>query len=280
MRRRWPWILRYGSAWRASPRGCPSDRHGRHDSVATARPSSPRRARAVMSLLWCVSARECPRSDAVPRPGRAIGRDLSGHSGSPAEPDWPKCPSMRSKGPGIRLALVVERRRRATQEGGAMPNATIDTDRIRIGPRFAVTLHRTLRIPDDDRVYPLPPGLGTFPVRRVADYRDRVPPEWPSGGAFIAMYQREALWIGFHGASWKPNAVMVAVGRINALTGERDGPELRRSPELPRDAAPAVARRHQDQSRLRPAIRGHAARPGLHGRGRAVRGGAPRGDPS
>ena len=187
-----------------------------------------------MSLLWCVSARECPRSDAVPRPGRAIGRDLSGHSGSPAEPDWPKCPSMRSKGPGIRLALVVERRRRATQEGGAMPNATIDTDRIRIGPRFAVTLHRTLRIPDDGGAYPL--AARPRHVSRCGACRRLSPieslPSWPSGGAFIAMYQREAH---VDRVSRRVVEAECRDGRgraaVNALTGERDGPELSHDPQ-------------------------------------------------
>lgn len=113
-----------------------------------------------------------------------------------------------------------------------MLDVLVDTGSIRIGPRFAVTFHRTLRIPDDGRVYPLPPGLGTFPIRRVADHRDRVPRQWrESGGAFIPMYQREALWLGFHGAAWKPNAVKVGVGRVNALTGAPDSPALTGQPQ-------------------------------------------------
>ena len=113
-----------------------------------------------------------------------------------------------------------------------MLDVIIEASRIRIGPRFAVTLHRTLRIPDDGRAYPLPPGLGTFPIRRVSDYADGVPAPWrPIGGAFIPMYQREALWLGFHGAPWKPNAVKVAIGRVNALTGEPDGPKLTGEPQ-------------------------------------------------
>jgi hypothetical protein len=35
------------------------------------------------------------------------------------------------------------------------------------------------------------------------------------------MYQREALWINFEGADWRPNAVTVGIGRINAITGRR-----------------------------------------------------------
>lgn len=102
-----------------------------------------------------------------------------------------------------------------------MLKVTIDKEIISIGKRFNISFQRTLRIPDDDRVYPLPPGLGRFPVLKVEDYFDRVPTKWrQQGGAFIPMYQREALWLGFHAAFWKPNAVKVAVGEINAISGD------------------------------------------------------------
>jgi hypothetical protein len=84
-----------------------------------------------------------------------------------------------------------------------------------------------LRIPDDGRIYPLPPGLGRFPILRVADYRERIPERWrEDGGFFIPMYQREAMWISFHARHWKPNAVKVGVGRINAVSGEEWDEEL------------------------------------------------------
>lgn len=35
---------------------------------------------------------------------------------------------------------------------------------IQIGPNFKVEFQRTLRIPDDGNEYPLPPGLGSFPI--------------------------------------------------------------------------------------------------------------------
>jgi hypothetical protein len=93
-------------------------------------------------------------------------------------------------------------------------------DRVQIGDRFAVTFQRTLRIPDDGRTYPLPPGLGAFPVHRVEEYYDRVPEAWrEQGGVFLPVYQREALWLGFDGAPWKPNAVKVGAGRVNAVSG-------------------------------------------------------------
>ena len=96
----------------------------------------------------------------------------------------------------------------------------LEQGRVRVGERFSVSFQRTLRIPDDGRRYPLPPGLGLFPVRRVADYEDRVPAAWRTrGGFFIPMYQREALWLGFDGAEWKPNAVKVGTGGIDAISG-------------------------------------------------------------
>jgi len=93
-------------------------------------------------------------------------------------------------------------------------------DRVEIGPRCAITFQRTLRIPDDGGTYPLPPGLGAFPVRRVLDYADRVPASWREhGGVFVPMYQREALWLSFGGQHWHPCALKVAVGKMNAVTG-------------------------------------------------------------
>src|SRR5215475_12642012 len=101
-----------------------------------------------------------------------------------------------------------------------MLSVRIEKDRLCIGERFSVTFQRTLRIPDDGRDYPLPPGLGAFPIHRVEDYHDRVPAAWrDQGGVFLPIYQREALWLGFDGAPWKPNAVKVGVGRINTVSG-------------------------------------------------------------
>jgi hypothetical protein len=98
--------------------------------------------------------------------------------------------------------------------------ATLEGDRLRLGARLSISFQRTLRIPDDGQTYPLPPGLGAFPVRRVADFANRVPEAWrEDDGFFIPMYQREALWLGFAAAAWKPNAVKVGVGMVNAVSG-------------------------------------------------------------
>ncbi|MGI9077011.1 MAG: hypothetical protein ACR2G6_06720 [Gemmatimonadaceae bacterium] len=112
-----------------------------------------------------------------------------------------------------------------------MLDVTIAEHEIKIGPRFSVTFQRTLRIPDDGGVYPLPPGLGVFPILKVADYADRVPAHWNRDSALIPMYQREALWLGFDGDGWKPNAVQIAIGGVNALSGETFEETLRSDPQ-------------------------------------------------
>lgn len=96
---------------------------------------------------------------------------------------------------------------------------TVEDDAIHIGG-VTVSFQRTLRVPDDGRVWNLPPGFGRFPIRRVEDYAARVPASWRRrGGVMIPMYQREALWIDFR-ASSETAAVKVAAGMVNALTGD------------------------------------------------------------
>ncbi len=113
-----------------------------------------------------------------------------------------------------------------------MLGITIDDQFIRMGERFALSLHRTLRIPDDGHTYPLPPGLGRFHLFKVSSFKERVPSQWlEQGGAFFPMYQREAMWIGFHAAEWKPNAVKIAVGGINVLSGKAFSESLNADPQ-------------------------------------------------
>ena len=86
--------------------------------------------------------------------------------------------------------------------------------------RLGVTLHRTLRIPDDGRDYPLPPSLGPFPLRHVDDFGERVPEAWRRhGGVLLPMYQAEAMWLSFEAPARYPIAVQVATGKVDALTG-------------------------------------------------------------
>lgn len=94
-------------------------------------------------------------------------------------------------------------------------------DEILIGRFTRISFNRTLRIPEDGKDYPLPAGLGRFPIHRVEDYADKVPSEWlKEGGFFIPLYQKEALFIEFHGVEWHPTIAKVNVGKINAITGK------------------------------------------------------------
>jgi hypothetical protein len=96
-------------------------------------------------------------------------------------------------------------------------------------PGVTITFHRTLRIPDDGRAYPLPPSLGAFPLRLVRDYASRVPDGWAArGGVFLPMYQREAMWLAFDGA---PHALKIGVGKVCAISGERWSEGLRGHPQ-------------------------------------------------
>src|SRR5690349_4098549 len=108
----------------------------------------------------------------------------------------------------------------------------IHSDRLIFPEGFSIEFQRTLRVPADDRVWPLPPGVGRLPLFRVEEFSTQVPTAWNErGGVFLPLYQREALWIGFHGRWWHPNAVQVGVGGINALSAESWGRGLNDAPQ-------------------------------------------------
>jgi len=100
-----------------------------------------------------------------------------------------------------------------------------------------IDFQRTLRIPDDDKTYPLPPGLGRFPLRHVDDFADKVPPAWMEhGGVMLPMHQSEAMWLMFD-AGYVPRrgpypvAVKIATGKIDAVTGNDWSDGLHRDPQ-------------------------------------------------
>lgn len=106
------------------------------------------------------------------------------------------------------------------------------------GATLTISFMRTLRVPDDGKSYPLPPGLGRFYLEHVDDYAQAVPKSWiEHGGVMLPLYQSEAMWIDFsssyigdHEASY-PFAVKVAAGKINAVTGESWTNGLSRGPQ-------------------------------------------------
>ena len=96
--------------------------------------------------------------------------------------------------------------------------------------RLGIDFKRTLRIPDDDKTYPLPPGLGKFPLQHVDDHADRAPKNWlERGGVMLPMYQADAMWIHF--SSGYPMAVKIATGKINAISGQFWKDKLNRNPQ-------------------------------------------------
>jgi hypothetical protein len=103
--------------------------------------------------------------------------------------------------------------------------------------KLNLNFQRTLRIPDDGRNYPLPPGLGRFPLRHVDDFAS-VPASWRErGGVMFPMFQSEAMWISFtsdydpeRGVDY-PFAIKVATGKINAVSGQAWANGLNRRPQ-------------------------------------------------
>jgi len=93
--------------------------------------------------------------------------------------------------------------------------------------RFSIEFQRTLRIPDDGTDYPLPPGLGRFPLKHVDDFAETLSSAWRShGGVMLPMYRSEAMWLNFNSSyisereTEYPFAVKVATGKICAVSGE------------------------------------------------------------
>ncbi|MYV39229.1 hypothetical protein GT030_10165, partial [Streptomyces sp. SID1328] len=106
----------------------------------------------------------------------------------------------------------------------------IDGNTLRLGEGVVVRFVRTLRLPERG-THPLPPGLGEFPLRRVADYADRVPEAWRArGGVLLPMYLREAMWLGFAGTT-EPAALQVGVGKVCAVSGKPWRGALARDPQ-------------------------------------------------
>ena len=103
--------------------------------------------------------------------------------------------------------------------------------------QLTLTFQRTLRIPDDDDTYALPPGLGTFPLKHVDDFRSKIPPSWNEhGGVMMPMFQAEAMWIDFSSKDIDNRGeycfiVKIATGKVNALTGEDWQNNVNRAPQ-------------------------------------------------
>jgi hypothetical protein len=119
-------------------------------------------------------------------------------------------------------------------------NDTLHYSFPKVHPEATLTIQfqRTLRIPDDGKDYPLPPGLGRFPLRHVDDFAKRVPEIWiERAGVILPMYQSEALWMSFDANYIEnretnyPFAIKIGTGKINAITGSLWFDGLQKNPQ-------------------------------------------------
>lgn len=97
-------------------------------------------------------------------------------------------------------------------------------DALQFGDIVRISFHRTLRVPETDRDYPLPPTFGRFPLAELIS--DTGHCEFA-----IPIRRREALWIAFEGPDWRPSAVKVGIGAVNAIDGRSWEEGLRSNPQ-------------------------------------------------
>lgn len=84
------------------------------------------------------------------------------------------------------------------------PEVKIANNMIQVDD-LKISCIRTIRVPDDGKVYNLPPNMGKH---QIIKYNDKY---------CILMYQFEALWLLFE--CYKTYAIKVGAGKINAVTG-------------------------------------------------------------
>jgi len=102
-----------------------------------------------------------------------------------------------------------------------MLEVKIRAERILIGDRFSVSFQRTQRAAKDFHAYQKPPSWGALAAQPLSDYPRDISTVGDVKNAFlIPVATEEAVWLGFGGAAWKPNAVKVGVGGRNAVTGK------------------------------------------------------------
>ncbi|KIW86331.1 hypothetical protein Z517_01727 [Fonsecaea pedrosoi CBS 271.37] len=95
-------------------------------------------------------------------------------------------------------------------------------DSLKDSRGLEIIFHRTVRMPDDEKLHQLPGSLGAFPLYSVEGYANKLPSAIvQAGGVFMPMWQREALWISLEARIGTRYALRFSVGRINAVSGEK-----------------------------------------------------------
>jgi hypothetical protein len=85
--------------------------------------------------------------------------------------------------------------RRNEEDETPGPFAKVSAERIAISqgaePDLHISLMRTIRIPEDNREYDLPPEMGHFPVFDIQPFSKKFPVSMAAqGGVFIPMHRK------------------------------------------------------------------------------------------
>jgi hypothetical protein len=134
--------------------------------------------------------------------------------------------------PWARFFHLYRKHFQTPEQRKADTRVTCKDNRLMFGSTgFSIDFQRTLRLPmGDGKVYPLPPGLGTFPIVPLDAYKDKVPAAWlERGGVIIPMQEAEAMWLNFQ--SSRTVALQVSTGGINSVSGEVDTCKLQKQPQ-------------------------------------------------
>jgi len=110
---------------------------------------------------------------------------------------------------------------KALTAGLGVPTFSSGSEELIVDGTLHIKFHRTIRMPDDNRLHQLPKSLGSFPLYNVGAFPSRFP-EYIShtGGVFFPMWQREAMWIQFESVDkMRTFAVRVNIGKVNAISG-------------------------------------------------------------
>ncbi|KAH7066018.1 integral membrane protein [Paraphoma chrysanthemicola] len=94
-------------------------------------------------------------------------------------------------------------------------------DAVMVNDDLKISFRRTIRVPDNQETAYLPPDLGTFPLKPVSAYTNKLTPSMTAkGGLFFPMYQSEAMWINFSCNHTQDYMIKIYVGNVNAISGE------------------------------------------------------------
>jgi len=101
----------------------------------------------------------------------------------------------------------------------------LEDDEIIVNHDLHITFERTIRVPDNNSSFDLPPGLGHFPLHKISDHVEKLPNHMATkGGLFFPMYQSEAMWINFSCSGSDSHRISyyikIYVGGVNAVSGE------------------------------------------------------------